>query len=165
MLRTQRAASPTARSQRLSLLAAFAATVSTALLVACGGGGSSSGGTAPAPPPPPPPPPPPVSCCIDPTPAATSTVKFATPVGAAASSVELSTNGLSACFLGTAQAGAPSDVAVALDAGSFYYFEATRSQAADVVLGISATPTTQSTQPMKMQSRIGVAMPMTNWTK
>jgi hypothetical protein len=87
-----------------------------------------------------------VSRCIDPTPAATSTVKFAVPVGAAASSVEVSTNGLSACFLGTAPAGAKSDVAVALDAGSFYYFEATRSQTAngaDVVLGISATAATE----------------------
>jgi hypothetical protein len=84
-----------------------------------------------------------VSRCIDPTPAATSTVKFATPVGAAASSVEVSSNGLSACFLGTAQAGAKSDVAVALDAGSFYYFEAKRSQATDVVLGISATAATE----------------------
>jgi Bacterial TSP3 repeat len=140
-------ASPTTRRRRLRLLAAFAATMSTALLVACGGGGgSSSGGTTPPSPPPPPPPPPPVSRCIDPTPAATSMVKFAAPVGAAASSVELSTNGLSACFLGTAQAGAKSDVAVALDAGSFYYFEATRSQmanGADVVLGISATAATE----------------------
>ena len=69
-------------------------------------------------------------------------MKFATPVGAAASSVELSSNGLAACFLGTAQAGAKSDVAVALGEGSFYYFEATRSHTADgadVVLGISAT--------------------------
>ncbi len=154
--------SPTPRSQRLRLLAAFAATMSVALLVACGGGngngnggGSSNGGTGgtggdvaptpppPAPPPPAPPPPPPVSRCIDPTPAATSTVKFAPPVGAAASSVEVSSNGLSACFLGAAQAGAKSDVAVTLDAGSFYYFEATRSQAADVVLGISATAATE----------------------
>jgi Bacterial TSP3 repeat len=135
-------ASPTTRSERLRLLAAVAATVSTALLVACGGGSSSSGGGT-TPPPPPPPPPPPASRCIDPTPAATSTVKFATPVGAAASSVEVSSNGLSACFLGTAQAGARSDVAVALDAGSFYYFEATRSQAADVVLGLSATAATE----------------------
>jgi Bacterial TSP3 repeat len=71
-------------------------------------------------------------------------VKFATPVGAAASSVEVSSNGLSACFLGAAQAAAKSDVAVALDAGSFYYFEATRSQAANVVLGISATAATES---------------------
>jgi hypothetical protein len=70
-------------------------------------------------------------------------VKFAAPVGTAASSVEVSSNGLSACFLGTAQAGAKSDVAVALDAGSFYYFEATRSQAADVVLGLSATAATE----------------------
>jgi hypothetical protein len=73
-------------------------------------------------------------------------VKFAVPAGAAASSVEVSTNGLSACFLGAAQAGAKSDVAVALDAGSFYYFEATRSQlanGADVVLGLSATAATE----------------------
>jgi hypothetical protein len=70
-------------------------------------------------------------------------VKFAAPVGAAASSVELSTNGSSACFLGVAQAGAKSDVAVSLDAGSFYYFEATRSQVANVVLGISATAATE----------------------
>ncbi len=70
-------------------------------------------------------------------------MKFAAPVAAAASSVEISTNGLSACFLGTAQAGAKSDVAVTLDAGSFYYFEATRSQAANVVLGISAAPATE----------------------
>lgn len=120
----------------------LAVAFSTALLVACGGGGGSSSGTT-SPPPPPPPPPPPASRCIDPTPAATSTVKFAAPAGAAASSVELSSNGLSACFLGVAQAGAKSDVAVALDAGSFYYFEATRSQVADVVLGLSATAATE----------------------
>ncbi len=132
--------SPTPHSQRLRLLAAFAATMSTALLAACGGGGGSGGGSHAAAPSRRPTA---ASRCIDPTPAATSTVKFAAPVGAAASSVEVSSNGLSACFLGTAQAGAKSDVAVALDAGSFYYFEATRSQAADVVLGISATAATE----------------------
>ena len=104
------------------------------LLGACGGGGGSDS--------PPPPPPPPASRCIDPVSAATTTVKFATPVAAAASSVELSSNGLSACFLGTAQAAAKSDVAVALGNDSFYYFEATRSQLAGVALGISASAET-----------------------
>ena len=132
-------ASPTPRSQRLRLLAAFAATMSTALLVACGGGGSSSGGGTTLPPPPPPPP---VSRCIDPTADISSTVRFATPVAPAASSVEVSSNGLSACFLGTAAAGAKSDVAITTGDANFYYFEARRSQLADVSFGVSASAET-----------------------
>ncbi len=128
-------------SSRLASMRLAGAWVLAASLAACGGGGGSSGdgGAPPAPPPPPPPPPPPASRCIDPTPAATSTVKFATPTAPTASSVEISTNGLSACFLGAAAAGAKSDVAAAQGEASFYYFELTRSQLADVSFGVSAT--------------------------
>lgn len=128
-------ADPAARKRRLQFLSAA---LCVAVLAGCGSGG---GDDAPAPPPPPPPPPP-ASRCIDPTPASSSTVKFAIPAATAASSVEISNNGLSACFLGTAEAGAKSDVAAAHGDTSFYYFEATRSTLAGVALGVSASAET-----------------------
>lgn len=75
-------------------------------------------------------------------PAATSSVKFATPVVPAASTVEVSTNGRSACFLGTEEAGVVADGAVVPGAGAFHYFEATRSQLADVAIGVSVSAAT-----------------------
>jgi hypothetical protein len=125
---------------RLERLRLLAVSVSLASLAACGGGG---GGSSNPPGPPPPPPPPPAARCVDPTPAATSTVKFAAPAAPAASSVELSTNGLSACFLGAAASGAKADVAVATSDSSFYYFEAKRSQLAGVSFGVSASAATE----------------------
>lgn len=128
-------------SKRSDRWRALAAAMCAALLVACGGGGGS-GDDGTDPPPPPPPPPAPASRCIDPTPDVSSTVRFATPVAPAASSVEVSGNGLSACFLGAAAAGAKSDVALATGEASFYYFEARRSQLAGVSFGVSASAET-----------------------
>jgi hypothetical protein len=132
----------TKRAARLRLLVAVVC--STALLTACGGDGGSDDGTANAPPSasPSPPPPPPASRCIDTVPAATSSVKFATPVAPAASTVEVSTNGRSACFLGTDEAGVVADSAVTPGSGHFYYFEAKPSQIADIAIGVSVSAAT-----------------------
>ena len=123
-------------STRSDRLRALAASLLAASLVACGGGGGSGGDIPPAPPPPP------VDRCVDPVAAATASVKFATPVAPAASSVELSRNALSACFLGTAEAGVRSDVAAPQGESNFYYFEATRSTVSGVTMGVSATADT-----------------------
>ncbi len=69
-------------------------------------------------------------------------MKFATPVAPAASSVELSANGTTACFLGTAAAGVKADAAVGTGTDQFYYFEATRSATEGVSVGVSGSPLT-----------------------
>jgi len=110
--------------------------------MACGGGGGSSD-NPPAPPPPPPPPPPPVGVqCTDPTPAVSSTVMFAAPSASAASSVGVSTNGTSACFVGTTVHGAKSNVAITAGPNSFFYFEAQRSTFDGVAIGVSESADT-----------------------
>lgn len=133
------AAIPSSLHERWRAIAAAALLAS--MLAACGGGSGSNDNTATAPPPSPPRPP--ASTCIDPTPAVASTVAsvvgFAQPASAAASSAQVSDSGSTACFTGTAVAGAASSTAVAQGADSFYYFEATRSQVEDVAMGVSVS--------------------------
>lgn len=129
---------------RLKRSRLIAAGVLLASLAGCGGnsGGTDNrgGGSGNNPPAPPPPSQPSVSRCTDPTPDVASTVKFAAPVAPAASSVEISANGTSACFVGTAATGVKSDAAVGTGAEQFYYFEATRSATEGVGVGVSGSP-------------------------
>jgi hypothetical protein len=62
---------------------------------------------------------------------------FAAPSASAAASVGVSANGTSACFVGTAERGVKSTVAIAPGASSFYYFEARRSTLVGVAFGVS----------------------------
>lgn len=118
----EKASAPATR--RLHALLAFACVAS---LVACGGGSGSSPTAGPTPPPPPPPPPPP------------ATALFAAPVGSAASSVQLSNGDTTARFTGITEVAVRSDTAQAPGASKFYYFEATRSAATGVAMGVSVS--------------------------